>query len=301
MFLIMDLVVTASLNTSLHTQSQTFALIALQKATHNLPPHLQLISPGRSFVKRGSMDLFDLLGQPSAHEFLLFSDIIIWLKSESAAHDPLSGKTGPQLGFLSPSVAQERWSFKGLAQLIDVDIILPVSPTVSDPSFKIEIFTPEKSFEVACGSVSAREDWAAAIRSAKCSLLISLNAIHPNSTLTSSTSTHHLRKSLQALPYTPEEEVQGKPKRGKVEHFVPAIWIPDAKADVCMRCSNTFNWRRRRHHCRLCGRCVCANCSGRVSTSPYIILKLSKHALCNLDILYSRFPVQPWPEIGTGM
>lgn len=53
--------------------------------------------------------------------------------------------------------------------------------------------------------------------------------------------------------------------RGKVEHWVPAIWIPDGKAEACMRCGRGFGWKRRRHHCRLCGRCVCAGCSGRVS------------------------------------
>jgi hypothetical protein len=34
-----------------------------------------------------------------------------------------------------------------------------------------------------------------------------------------------------------------------------------------------FGWRRRRHHCRLCGRCVCAGCSGRVSAT-YLIFHI---------------------------
>ena len=113
-----------------------------------------------------------------------------------------------------------------------------------------------------------RDEWGKAIRHAKAALLVSLNAIHPNSTLTSSSSTKHLRQSLQALPHSPAEEHR-KPKRGKVEHFVPAIWIPDAKTGSCMRCGRTFGWRRRRHHCRLCGRCVCASCSGKVSSRSH--------------------------------
>lgn len=110
-----------------------------------------------------------------------------------------------------------------------------------------------------------RDDWVAAIRNAKSSLLVSLSVMQLNSTLTSSSSTNHLRKTLQALPYAPEDS--SKPKRGKVEHFVPAVWVPDGKAESCMRCGRTFGWRRRRHHCRLCGRCVCGSCSGKVSTS----------------------------------
>jgi FYVE zinc finger len=112
-----------------------------------------------------------------------------------------------------------------------------------------------------------------------------MNSTNPNSTLTSSTSTQHLRLALQALPYAPDEgssssspqkkkgikkdkeKLKERQRRGHVEHFVPAIWVPDSKADTCMRCGGVFGWRRRRHHCRLCGNCVCANCSGKVSTS----------------------------------
>jgi len=86
--------------------------------------------------------------------------------------------------------------------------------------------------------------------------------MRPDSTLTSSSSTQHLRQTLQALPYSPDEE-ESKPRRGRVEHFVPAIWIPDGKTESCMRCGRTFGWRRRRHHCRLCGRCICASCSDK--------------------------------------
>src|SRR5271156_4134147 len=118
--------------------------------------------------------------------------------------------------------------------------------------------------------------------------------------LTSSPSTNHIRRSLQALPFPPSDDrlatlrasssldvlgaasptPKGKDRGGKkdkekrassverrrkVDHWVPAIWIPDGKTSSCMRCGRTFGWRRRRHHCRLCGRCVCASCSGRVS------------------------------------
>lgn len=97
--------------------------------------------------------------------------------------------------------------------------------------------------------------------------------------------------SLQALPFPPSDErlgtvrggknTKGKGKkgtipsgrRGKVEHWVPAIWIPDEKTEGCMRCGRMFGWRRRRHHCRLCGRCVCAACSGRVSDCHSVLME----------------------------
>jgi len=108
-----------------------------------------------------------------------------------------------------------------------------------------------------------RDAWVEGIRSARASLMSTLTVMNPNSTLTSSTSTNHLRQVLQALPHLPEDDDKNPP-RGKVEHFVPAIWIPDGKTDTCMRCGRPFGWRRRRHHCRLCGRCVCGSCSGKV-------------------------------------
>jgi FYVE, RhoGEF and PH domain containing 5/6 len=135
-----------------------------------------------------------------------------------------------------------------------------------------------------------RDAWSTSIREARLALLISLNIIHPNSTLASSASNQHIRRSLQALPFDPTDERLGaireqylaknlstasvpsnsnelrKEKRAHVDHWVPAIWIPDGKTDGCMRCGKRFGWRRRRHHCRLCGRCVCHACSSKVSS-----------------------------------
>jgi FYVE/RhoGEF/PH domain-containing protein 5/6 len=147
-----------------------------------------------------------------------------------------------------------------------------------------------------------RDDWTTEIRGGKTQLFVSLNVTNPNSTSTSSASTNHIRRSLQALPFPPPDDRLGtlrasssldvigvslslndgkgrkknKEKHGhsverrrKVDHWVPAIWIPDEKTSSCMRCGRSFGWRRRRHHCRLCGRCICASCSGRVSPFDY--------------------------------
>jgi hypothetical protein len=39
----------------------------------------------------------------------------------------------------------------------------------------------------------------------------------------------------------------------------PAMWSPDS--DKCDSCSGEFGITRRRHHCRICGCCVCGDCS----------------------------------------
>ena len=41
----------------------------------------------------------------------------------------------------------------------------------------------------------------------------------------------------------------------------PLPWLPDAMSDHCQVCNSIFSGSNRRHHCRHCGRIVCAPCS----------------------------------------
>lgn len=38
-------------------------------------------------------------------------------------------------------------------------------------------------------------------------------------------------------------------------------WVLDGACDGCQECHTKFNFINRRHHCRICGRCICSNCS----------------------------------------
>ena len=45
-------------------------------------------------------------------------------------------------------------------------------------------------------------------------------------------------------------------------------WTPDTRQ--CESCGTPFTWRRRRHHCRFCGLCVCDACStGRIKAPGF--------------------------------
>ena len=47
-----------------------------------------------------------------------------------------------------------------------------------------------------------------------------------------------------------------------VTNLKPAtIWISDSDVMDCQTCMKTFSFLVRKHHCRLCGRVVCSECS----------------------------------------
>ncbi|XP_015225828.1 PREDICTED: zinc finger FYVE domain-containing protein 9-like [Cyprinodon variegatus] len=49
--------------------------------------------------------------------------------------------------------------------------------------------------------------------------------------------------------------------QGDVLGEVAPVWVPDAEAQVCMKCGTKFTFTKRRHHCRACGKVFCALCS----------------------------------------
>jgi hypothetical protein len=51
------------------------------------------------------------------------------------------------------------------------------------------------------------------------------------------------------------------------EDYSAPVWVPDSRANRCMRCNEAFAVWRRRHHCRLCGDVICWACSTRVCVS----------------------------------
>jgi len=61
---------------------------------------------------------------------------------------------------------------------------------------RFEVLSPEVSFIVYAATEEERDDWTLEIRGAKTRLFVSLNVTNPNSTLTSSASTNHIRRSL---------------------------------------------------------------------------------------------------------
>eukprot|EP01147_Barroeca_monosierra_P002030 gene2030-5103_t len=65
---------------------------------------------------------------------------------------------------------------------------------------------------------------------------------------------------LDKLKMYIEKQASGRRADGQV--VARAVWVPDSKVKKCMVCNITeFNMMKRRHHCRSCGKVVCATCS----------------------------------------
>jgi len=50
---------------------------------------------------------------------------------------------------------------------------------------------------------------------------------------------------------------------------VAPVWIPDTRVTMCQSCSTEFSLVHRRHHCRACGKVVCAPCSSNKAPLRY--------------------------------
>ncbi|XP_056915058.1 zinc finger FYVE domain-containing protein 21 isoform X1 [Takifugu flavidus] len=45
-------------------------------------------------------------------------------------------------------------------------------------------------------------------------------------------------------------------------------WVPDQECPRCMQCDSKFDFIRRKHHCRRCGRCFCNKCCSNKVALP---------------------------------
>ncbi|KAM8913171.1 zinc finger FYVE domain-containing protein 21 isoform 5-T5 [Spinachia spinachia] len=45
-------------------------------------------------------------------------------------------------------------------------------------------------------------------------------------------------------------------------------WVPDKECARCMQCDTKFDFIRRKHHCRRCGRCFCDKCCSKKVALP---------------------------------
>ncbi|KAI5299088.1 hypothetical protein KEM56_003535, partial [Ascosphaera pollenicola] len=72
---------------------------------------------------------------------------------------------------------------------------------------------------------------------------------------------------------SPASQSQPQPPHPMATEYTPPPWQPDSEVSACPICHHEFSFWYRKHHCRKCGRVVCANCSPHRITIPrqYIV------------------------------
>ncbi|KAK7950988.1 Zinc finger- FYVE-type [Apiospora aurea] len=79
-------------------------------------------------------------------------------------------------------------------------------------------------------------------------------------------------QSSGLLPAQPAHQARPSEPQGvrrRPSEFTLPRWQPDAEVTLCPICRTQFSIFVRKHHCRKCGRVVCANCSPHRITIPY--------------------------------
>ncbi|VDN02237.1 unnamed protein product [Thelazia callipaeda] len=85
-------------------------------------------------------------------------------------------------------------------------------------------------------------------------------------------STHDISQNSEFKYLTESERQLGKKQ---------PVWIADKETLSCMICCVKFTVFIRRHHCRCCGRVLCANCTSQKATLLYTNNPKKEHRVCD--------------------
>uniref|UniRef100_T1J575 FYVE, RhoGEF and PH domain-containing protein 6 n=1 Tax=Strigamia maritima TaxID=126957 RepID=T1J575_STRMM len=173
-----------------------------------------------------------------------------------------------ELSKLSRKVMQPRWFILFNDALLHTDVTqgslrlhceLPLSamrvvvPTNEEFLNEFSVISSTRSFTLSANSLQERDEWVSTLN----------NAIQSNAkrrgTLTLST-----EKTIDDM-----ETTLGKNA---------PVWIPDSRVTMCQLCTMPFTVTFRRHHCRACGKVICASCSA--NRAPLQYLKYQSVRVC---------------------
>lgn len=96
---------------------------------------------------------------------------------------------------------------------------------------------------------------------------ISQTATNHPLVITPRTSDNRFGHRIIDRPLPPRPNTERSPDRRSRDITLPR-WQPDAEVSDCPICDAHFSFWYRKHHCRKCGRVVCANCSPHRITIP---------------------------------
>ncbi|GAA6060811.1 hypothetical protein JCM10212_000584 [Sporobolomyces blumeae] len=175
----------------------------------------------------------------------------------------------PVLGTIPPTPANE---LESLSFDLPVSATLPI-PADGDPALPASPAYPTSISPTSLATTVHASSSKAAVPSHR----LSASRMRRWSEIRPSTAVSVIASAFTSSPPEPDEagladdEVEYK----VIEAYHAPVWVPDSKADKCMRCGDAFGVWRRRHHCRLCGGVVCWACSTKHFIIPGFLLTTS--------------------------
>ncbi|GFR90665.1 FYVE, RhoGEF and PH domain-containing protein 6 [Elysia marginata] len=129
-----------------------------------------------------------------------------------------------------------------------------ISPKLEDHENEFNIISVQRSFTLCASTPALKQQWVNSLQKA-----IEENAKRHN--------------TFESVKQGPQTSLLDK-------DFVlgdkAPLWVPDARVTMCMLCLVEFTLTWRRHHCRSCGRIICAQCSQNKAPLRYLKYKPSR-------------------------
>ncbi|KAG5438519.1 hypothetical protein PCANB_002623 [Pneumocystis canis] len=216
--------VTLLMNETIRQHENWMIMLKIQRSFFNLDKSLLSI-PSRHFIKEGFVyKLRHKVYQKK--KLFLFSDCLIYATPVTFLN--ISEETFYYFNFRIPLdllyIDNEFYKIKGINNAW-------------------RIISSNKSFSIYCDSQKEKEEWISVIENAKNEYLIS-------------------KKTFQIISCkNPQNLVKLSQKSQVIKNYSTPTWIQDSSTQTCMICFEAFNWIKRKHHCRFCGKVVCHECS----------------------------------------
>ena len=194
---------------------------------------LELIRPGRDLVKEGELQKISRKGVGPRY-FVLLSDCLLYCTYSGSTW---SGEATPDTPL--------RVTYR--IPLTTLQVRVP--PSFDDAHSEFYITSPVRSCTLRCATVHERNEWLEALNS----------AIEDHVSRKATFNTNAASNGADA--HAAEEAA-------KIGNSAP-VWIPDRRVTMCQNCAVEFTVLVRRHHCRACGKVVCATCSANKAPLRY--------------------------------
>eukprot|EP00026_Physarum_polycephalum_P004634 Phypoly_transcript_04656.p1 GENE.Phypoly_transcript_04656~~Phypoly_transcript_04656.p1 ORF type:complete len:624 (+),score=80.36 Phypoly_transcript_04656:134-2005(+) len=203
-------------------------ILAMEETLVGELPVKTWVAPTRIFIMEGTLTKLCRKVAKRRH-FWLLSDCLIYgipTSSKEKEKEKEKDSDSSALASSSGSIEKKQYKFRRMLPL-ENSKFLDLADDPSRQPHAFQIVTGPKSFIVFANSHEQKSEWLTAHNTA-------LNIISSRGT------------AVKVKTDTNE---------------LAPIWLHDNMSNNCMICRKTFTVVKRRHHCRKCGRLVCASCS----------------------------------------